>query len=47
MALGMVFEKFKIYHILRYVIYEFVKKVSGGAGPVWAPVGKDPLCNAF
>ena len=29
----MVFEKFKNYHILRYIIYEFLKKVSGGTGP--------------
>ena len=40
MALGMVFETFKNYHILRYIIYEFSKKVPGGAGPTcWAPVG--------
>ena len=27
----MVFDKFKNYHILRYIIYEFLKKVLGGA----------------
>ena len=26
----MLFGNFKNYHILRYVIYEFLKKVSGG-----------------
>ena len=30
MVLGMLFENFKNVHILRYVIYEFFKKVLGG-----------------
>ena len=29
----MVFGKFKNYHILRYIIYDFLKKVSGGNRP--------------
>ena len=29
----MVFEKFKNYYILRYIIYDFLKKVSGGNRP--------------
>jgi len=29
----MVFDKFKNHHILRYIIYEFLKKVLGGAWP--------------
>ena len=29
----MVFGKFKNYHILRYIIYDFLKKVSGGNIP--------------
>ena len=46
MALEVVFEKFKIYHILRYNIYEFLKKFRVVLDrPVWAPVGKDPLCS--
>ena len=41
----MVFKIFKNDHILRYIIYEFLKKVSVELDrPVWAPVGKDPLC---
>ena len=32
MVLGMLFENFKKYYILRYVIYEFLKKGFG-----WAP----------
>ena len=30
MVQGMLWRNFKNYHILRYVIYEFLKKVSGG-----------------
>ena len=33
MVLGMLFENFKNYYILRYVIYEFLKKVLGGPQP--------------
>ena len=33
MVLGMLFENFKNVHILRYVIYEFLKKVLGGPRP--------------
>ena len=33
MVLGMLFENFKKFHILRYVIYEFLKKVLGGPRP--------------
>ena len=33
MVLGMLFENFKNYYILRYVIYEFLKKVLGGPRP--------------
>ena len=29
----MVFGKFKNYYILRYIIYDFLKKVSGGNRP--------------
>ena len=47
MALGLVFDKFKIYHLLRYIIYEFKKKRFRLEldPPVWALVGKDPLCK--
>ena len=33
MVLGMLFENFKNYYILRYVIYEFLKKVLGVPQP--------------
>ena len=33
MALEMVFDKSKNYHILRYIIYEYLKEVLVGAGP--------------
>ena len=33
MVLGMLFENFKNYYILRYIIYEFLKKVLGGPQP--------------
>ena len=33
MVLGMLFKNFKNVHILRYVIYEFLKKVLGGPRP--------------
>ena len=33
MVLKMLFENFKNVHILRYVIYEFLKKVLGGPQP--------------
>ena len=33
MVLGMLFENFKNVHILRYIIYEFLKKVSWGPQP--------------
>ena len=46
MALEVVFDKFKIYHILRYIIYEFLKMFRVVLErPVWAAVGKDPLCT--
>ena len=46
MALGVVSDKIKIYHLLRYIIYEFLKKFRVFLDrSVWAPVGKDPLCS--
>ena len=33
MVLGMLFENFKNYYILRYIIYEFLKKVLGVPQP--------------
>ena len=47
MVLGMLYENFKNYYILRYVIYEFLKKVLGGPQPtclvrVFCAVGQKP-----
>ena len=48
MVLGMLFENFKNYYILRYVIYEFLKKGLGGPQPtclvrVFCAVGEAQL----